>query len=49
MIGKGVHHAGVGVAALCKGLNFRFTGSDHLAYAVTIFLDDASEGDGGPN
>ena len=47
-VGKGVHLGGVGVAALCKGLNFRFNGADHLAYAVTIFLDDAGEGDGGP-
>lgn len=47
-VGKGVHMAGVGVAALCKGLNLRFAGADHLAYAVTIFLDDASEDDGGP-
>jgi serine/threonine-protein kinase len=46
IVGKGVHLGGVGVAALCKGLNFRFTGSDHLAYAVTIFLDDATEGGG---
>ncbi len=46
VIGKGVHLGGVGVAALCKGLNFRFTGSDHLAYAVTTFLDDASEAGG---
>jgi eukaryotic-like serine/threonine-protein kinase len=48
IVGKGVHLGGVGVAALCKGLNFRFNGSDHLAYAVTIFLDDAGEGDAGP-
>jgi hypothetical protein len=48
IVGKGVHLAGVGVAALCKGLNVRFAGSDHLAYAVTVFLDDATEGDGGP-
>ena len=48
IIGKGVHMGGIGVAALCKGLNFRFAGTDHLAYAVTIFLDDASEGDAGP-
>lgn len=46
LIGQ-VHHAGIGVAALCKGLNFRFAGRDHLAYAVTLFLDDAEEGDGG--
>lgn len=46
MIGK-VTHAGIGVGALCKGLNFRFAGRDHLAYAVTIFLDDAEEADGG--
>ena len=45
MIGK-VTHAGIGVGALCKGLNFRFAGRDHLAYAVTIFLDDAEEADG---
>ena len=48
IVGKGVHMGGIGVAALCKGLNFRFAGTDHLAYAVTIFLDDASEGDAGP-
>jgi serine/threonine-protein kinase len=48
IVGKGVHLAGVGVAALCKGLNVRFAGTDHLAYAVTVFLDDASEGDRGP-
>ena len=47
IVGKGVHMAGVGVAALCKGLNLRFAGTDHLAYAVTIFLDDANDGDGG--
>ena len=48
IVGKGIPLAGVGVAALCKGLNFRFAGSDYLAYAVTVFLDDASEGDSGP-
>jgi serine/threonine-protein kinase len=48
IVGKGVHLAGVGVAALCKGLNVRFAGTDHLAYAVTVFLDDATEGDAGP-
>jgi eukaryotic-like serine/threonine-protein kinase len=47
MIGTGVHVAGVGVAALCKGLNLRFAGRDHLAYAVTVFLDDAEPEDGG--
>jgi hypothetical protein len=43
ILGKGVHMGGVGVAALCKGLNLRFAGTDHLAYAVTIFLDDARD------
>ncbi len=47
MIGTGVHVAGVGVAALCKGLNLRFAGRDHLAYAVTVFLDDEEPEDGG--
>ena len=47
MIGTGVHVAGVGVAALCKGLNLRFPGRDHLAYAVTVFLDDVEPEDGG--
>ncbi|MEP7126806.1 MAG: serine/threonine-protein kinase [Byssovorax sp.] len=46
--GKGVKLAGIGVAALCKGLNVRFAGTDHLAYAVTVFLDDAIEADGAP-
>jgi hypothetical protein len=37
--GAGVRHAAIGVAALCKGLNFRFT-TDGVAYAATLFLDD---------
>jgi serine/threonine-protein kinase len=37
--GAGVHHPAIGIAALCKGLNFRFT-ADGGAHAVTLFLDD---------
>ena len=39
---------GIGVAALCKGLDLRFAATDHLACVVTIFLDEATEGDAGP-
>jgi len=41
--GAGIHHPAIGVAALCRGLNFRFTGGDGVAYAVTLFLDDAED------
>jgi hypothetical protein len=40
-IGTHVHHPAIGVGALCRGLNFRFTGADKVPYAVTLFLDDA--------
>jgi serine/threonine-protein kinase len=43
-IGTGVHHPAIGVAALCRGLNFRFTSGEGVPYAVTVFLDDPDDG-----
>jgi hypothetical protein len=34
----------VPIAVLCQGLNFRFTSGEGVAYAVTLFLDDAEDG-----
>jgi serine/threonine-protein kinase len=42
-VGNGIHHPGIGVAALCRGLNFRFTTGEGVPYAVTVFLDDPDE------
>jgi serine/threonine-protein kinase len=42
-VGAHVHHPAIGVAALCRGLNFRFTSAEGVAYAVTLFLDDPED------
>ena len=47
-VGTGVHHPAIGVAALCRGLIFRFTSGDGTPYAVTLFLDDPDDPGEGP-
>jgi hypothetical protein len=40
-VGTHLHHPAIGIVALCRGLNFRFTSDGVVGYAVTLFLDDA--------